>query len=93
MYNFTKEQINKWKDYSRFYEGTNNTAIIFAHGWSTMPRRLLPMAKVFHKAGYWISLPLLKGHGSKPENLEKVKWEEWLKDIIEAIADLKKIKL
>lgn len=92
MYDFTKEQLDKWKDYSRSYKGANDTAIVFAHGWSTMPRRLVPLAKVFNKAGYWISIPLLKGHGSKPEDLENVKWEEWLDDVIGAVNNLKKNK-
>lgn len=92
MYDFTKEQVAKWKDYPRYYKGANDTAIVFVHGWSTMPRCLVPMAKIFHKAGYWASIPLLKGHGSKPEDLENVKWEEWLENVIESINSLKKNK-
>ena len=79
-------------DHAYFLEGTNDTVIILVHGWTSMPRRLLPLAKMFNKAGYWISLPLLKGHGDVPEKLIGIKWEEWLENVLDAIREIKKNK-
>jgi carboxylesterase len=36
-----------------------------------------PWADFFHEKGFTVSVPLLPGHGTKAEDLNHVKWQEW----------------
>lgn len=59
------------------------------HGWSANPRQTVPIAECFNEKGYWVSVPLLKGHGTKPEDLEDAKVEDWIEDTKRAVEELK----
>ena len=37
-------------------------------------------------AGYTVALPLLTGHGSTPEDMEKARWSDWTRDADAAYA-------
>lgn len=77
----TKDEI--WK-------GANQTAIIIVHGWTANSKQVEPLAKDLNKLGYLVYAPLLKGHGTKPEDLEEVKWNDWLLDVENSISKIKK---
>lgn len=51
--------------------------IIFVHGFTGSPISMRPWAEFFHNKGYSISVPLLPGHGTKPSDLNSVKWQQW----------------
>jgi len=50
------------------------------------------LAKSLNKKGYWIYAPVLSGHNSSPEKLEGIIWQDWKKDVVEAIDKIKKLK-
>jgi carboxylesterase len=83
------------KDYkgaSFLLEG-NSIGILLLHGWSSPPDEFLSLAKYLNSFGYTVSAPLLRGHGTKPEDLLGVTWQDWLKDSQKALAELKKQNL
>jgi carboxylesterase len=51
--------------------------VIFVHGFTGSPISMRPWADFFHAKGYTVSVPLLPGHGTKPEDLNRVQWKEW----------------
>ncbi len=64
-----------------FFEGNNGKAILLIHGWTTTPYEIRRLGYYLNEMGYTVSAPLLKGHGTVPKDLEKVKWIEWLDQI------------
>lgn len=73
-----------------FFEGTNRKGIILIHGWTATPYEVRRLGKYLNGEGYSVSGPLLRGHGTKPEDLENVKWQDWVDDLLKAYDDLKK---
>jgi carboxylesterase len=68
------------RDKSFFLKGDNEVGILLLHGWTSPPDELFPLAKYLNSLGYTVSAPLLRGHGTRPEDLERVHWKDWLED-------------
>lgn len=73
-----------------YFKGTNGKGILLIHGWTTTSYELRRLGKYLNYYGYTVSAPLLRGHGTVPKDLEKVKWEDWLEDVELAYGELKK---
>lgn len=71
-----------------FIEG-NTTGILFIHGFTGSPYDMKPLSEYFGKQGYTLSVPLLKGHGTKPDDLLDCKWYDWFNDVKEALFKLR----
>jgi carboxylesterase len=84
------KENNNFKGPPFFLKGKNKVGILLFHGWTSPPDELLPLAKYLHSFGWTISVPLLRGHGTKPEDLEKVTWQDWLAQGREELEKLKK---
>lgn len=52
--------------------------IVLFHGYTGSPYDLRPLGNFLHRHGYHVIAPLLKGHGTKPEDLIHVMAEDWL---------------
>ncbi|HHE45725.1 MAG TPA: alpha/beta fold hydrolase [Candidatus Moranbacteria bacterium] len=72
------------------FRGTNGRAILLIHGWTSTPYEVRKLGKYLNENGFTVSAPLLRGHGTVPKDLEKVKWTDWIKDITIAYNKLKK---
>ncbi len=60
-----------------YLEG-NSTGFLFIHGFTASPYEGRELANRLHKqAGWTVSVPLLPGHGTAPENLRNVNWLDW----------------
>jgi carboxylesterase len=79
-----------YKGSSFLLKGSNGIGILLIHGWTSPPTELLPLAKYLNSLGYTVHAPLLRGHGTEPEDLKGVTWQDWLKDSQEALRELKK---
>lgn len=53
------------------------TGIIFYHGFTSSPQEGKDFAEYFAAKGYTVWVPLMPGHGTKPQDLMPLKWEEW----------------
>jgi len=73
-----------------FLKGTKEVGILLLHGWSSPPEELLPLGKYLNSLGYTVFAPLFSGHGTKPEDLIGVTWQNWLVDSQNALEELKK---
>lgn len=73
-----------------FLKGKGEIGVLLLHGWTCFNAELRPLAEYLHSLGYTVCAPILRGHGTKPEDLLGVKWEDWLADAKVALAELKK---
>lgn len=89
-FDFTAEQIAEWRDEPLFLTGTKNCGIILIHGWSSIPKQIKPLALFLHQQGYTVSIPMLKGHGTQPEDLEQATFQDWMEDVEQAVMNMKK---
>lgn len=73
-----------------YFPGTNGKAVLLIHGWTSVPYEVRRLGMYLNEKGYTVSGPVLRGHGTVPEDLRDVRWEEWLLDAAEAYDGLKK---
>ncbi|GCD96875.1 carboxylesterase [Embleya hyalina] len=60
-----------------------------AHGFAGTPINLRPWAEHLASAGHSVELPLLRGHGTRWEDLEATRWSDWYQGVEAAFADLR----
>lgn len=75
---------------SFYFKGTNGKGVILIHGWSSTAYEVRRLGQFLNKKGYTVYGPMLKGHGTNSEDLENVKWEEWLSDLEKAYVKMEK---
>lgn len=51
--------------------------VLLIHGFTGSPQSLRPWAERLAEAGYTVSLPLLPGHGTRWQDLQLTRWEDW----------------
>ncbi|CAB4708082.1 unannotated protein [freshwater metagenome] len=70
--------IGWMQDWSAIGSGKNSRiGILLVHGFTGAPPSMRPWGEFLLSKGYSVRVPLLPGHGTKPEDLNKVKWQEW----------------
>jgi len=52
--------------------------ILLVHGFTATSAEVRPLAKRLHAAGYSVAGPLLPGHYTRPEDLNRVHWQDWV---------------
>lgn len=71
-----------------FMEG-NSVGFLFLHGFTGAPYEGREIASRLHREeGYTVSVPLLPGHGTDPEDLKGRTWLEWYAFSREKLLDL-----
>ena len=74
------------QDWRAVGKGENaKIGILFVHGYTGSPLAMRPWAEFFLQRGYCISVPLLPGHGTRAEDLNHVKWQEWPAKVVEEL--------
>ncbi|MFD1397401.1 alpha/beta hydrolase [Kroppenstedtia eburnea] len=66
-----------------FYQG-GETGILLVHGFTGTPSEMRPLGQFLKEKGYTVHAPLLVGHGTTPEEMEKTAWPDWWKSVLEA---------
>ena len=80
------------KDWSAIGSGVNKEiGIVLVHGYTGSPSSMRPWAEYLNQRGYTVRVPLLPGHGTKPEDLNAVKWQQWPEKVESEISELLKI--
>jgi len=73
-----------------FYWPGGPVGILLVHGFTATAAEVRPLAEALHQAGYSIAAPLLPGHYTRPEDLNKVRWEDWVLAVEEMYKRLTK---
>src|SRR5574344_1754494 len=64
-----------------FFPGNNGYLVICVHGFGGSPAEHYYTAKALNEAGYSVSAPLLFGHGTVIEDLDKSHYEDWIRSV------------
>ena len=79
------------QDWSAQGSGKNaQVGVLLVHGFTGSPASMRPWGEFLNSHGYTVRVPLLPGHGTKPEDLNKVKWEEWPAKVTFELSELQK---
>ena len=64
--------------------------VVLVHGYTGSPSSMRPWAEYLNQQGYTVRVPLLPGHGTKPEDLSGIKWQQWPEKVESELAELRK---
>ncbi len=73
-----------------FYWAAGPVGILMCHGFTATTAELRPLAGVLHQHGYTVAAPLLPGHGTIPEDMNRVHWQDWVAAVQAAFERLQK---
>ena len=73
-----------------FYEG-NDTGILLIHGFTGTCGQVRPLGSALREAGYTVLAPLLPGHGTSLEEMNRSSGDAWLRCVREAYVSLEKM--
>jgi carboxylesterase len=79
------------QDWAAHGTGANaHVGVLLVHGYTGSPASMRPWGEFLHSKGYTVRVPLLPGHGTRPEDLNKVKWQEWPAKVEFELSELRK---
>lgn len=70
------EKVKENENYPKLYRG-GKTGVLLIHGFTGAPYELTPLAEYLHNEGFTVYLARVAGHGSEPENLNELEYDEW----------------
>jgi len=63
--------------------------VLVLHGFTSHPILTMgPLPETLRKAGFKVAQPTLPGHGTRPEDLRGVRWQDWLQTARQAYLAL-----
>jgi alpha-beta hydrolase superfamily lysophospholipase len=71
-----------------FFWEAGPLGVLLIHGFTATTAEVRPLAKILHQNGYTVSGPLLPGHYTRPEDLNRVKWQDWVAEVETALHQL-----
>ena len=75
-------------DPSPFFLEGGPVGVLLIHGFTGSPPEMRPLGDYLHQRGYTVSGPLLPGHGTTVEDMNRRKWTEWTGHVEQSLADL-----
>ena len=72
-----------------FFPGSG-TGLLLIHGFTGSPSEMRFLGERLSAQGFTVKAILLAGHGSVPEELAKKRWEDWLRDGKDGVAELRR---
>ncbi len=70
-----------------FWQG-NQIGVLLIHGFTATTAEVRLMAEKLHAAGLTVAAPLLPGHGTHPDDLNRATWPMWLQKVKETYERL-----
>ena len=70
-------------------EGDQGVGVLCVHGFTGTPYEMRYLGTRLHAAGYTVSGPLLPGHGTRPEDLDALRWTDWAGAVEDAFDKLR----
>lgn len=68
--------------------GSNEAAVLLLHGLFGTPNELHVLGGQLARAGYTVRIPLLVGRASHPRELDRLSWDDWIRDAIRHFDEL-----
>jgi carboxylesterase len=60
-----------------FFWPAGPVGVLLSHGVTATTAEIRPLAQRLHEAGYAVAGPLLPGHGTTPDDLNRARWQDW----------------
>ena len=70
-------------------KGKNGICIILIHGFTATSVEVRPIAEYLHHEGFNVEAPLLPGHGTSPEDLNRKTWKNWVDTVVDVYRQSK----
>ena len=71
-----------------FFKG-NDIGVLVSHGFTGTPQSMRYYSEALNKAGYTVIGPLLRGHGTTPEDMAGSTASDWIQSVNEALNKLR----
>ena len=68
----------------------SDVCVVLVHGWTSTPYEMRILGEQLNSQGLAVDAPLLSGHGTCPESLESVSWQDWVNDVEKAYKRVSK---
>ena len=75
-------------DPSAFFLEGGTVGVLLIHGFTGSPPEMRLIGDYLHQRGYTVSGPLLPGHGTTVEDMNRCKWTDWTVHVENALAEL-----
>lgn len=75
-------------DPSSFRLDGGPVAALLIHGFTGAPPEMRLIGDTLHQSGFTVYGPLLPGHGTQPEDCNRVRWQDWTESVSNALASL-----
>jgi len=79
---------NPHLDGGPFLWEAGRTGILLVHGFTATTAEVRPLAQALHAKGYTVSGPVLPGHNTSPEEINKFTWHDWVSTTEQAYQEL-----
>lgn len=63
--------------------------VLLIHGFTGAPPEMRLLGEYLHARGMTVSAPLLPGHGTSVEEMNRCRWQEWTGCVEQALAELR----
>lgn len=77
-----------WLDPDAFFFEGGKTGVLLVHGLTGAPTEMRPLGEHIARLGYTVSGPRLAGHGTHPDDLAGVTWQDWYASVDVALDEL-----
>ncbi len=71
-----------------FYWPGGSTGVLLIHGFTATTAEVRPLGQLLHQEGYAVAGPLLPGHGTRVQELNRVRWQDWTAAVETAYQEL-----
>ncbi|HWU87850.1 MAG TPA: alpha/beta fold hydrolase, partial [Kofleriaceae bacterium] len=68
------------------FDGDDDLGVVLVHGFTGTPFEIRPLGELLHRDGFTVHAPLLPGHGTSIDDLDRTTWRDWA-DAVERAAD------
>lgn len=75
-------------DPSPFFLEDGPIGVLLIHGFTGSPPEMRLVGDYLHQRGFTVSGPLLPGHGTTVEDMNRCQWTDWTSHVEKALADL-----
>lgn len=79
---------NPQLDGRSFFLDREDTAVLLLHGFTATTVEVRGLGEYLHQHGLAVSAPLLPGHGTVPEDMHSVSWQDWARTVEQAYLEL-----
>ncbi len=67
----------------------SDVGVLLVHGYTSSPQSMRGWAEHFAAAGYSVRLPRLPGHGTRWQDMNTTRWQDWYAEVEKAFEELR----